>query len=155
MDIGIGIQILLPLSAQEAAAAGAAELEPVHILCAALKLAELPAAAFRDAVADKALVADLIDEEQRGLCKVLKGFGIRVPDNSTPLRRGLRGLLRQNAHEGAGNRGGVLHRSAPFKALFAQAQTEAGEAGEKELGAGRLVETLLSNPDKALALILA
>lgn len=154
MEIGLGIRVLWPLAAQEAAAGGASELEPGHMLCAALKLAELPASAFQDIMPNKELVAGL-ESDQRGLCVALEALGIRVPADSTPLRRGLRGLLRKRDPKGPGNRGGVIHRSASSKALFARAQAAAQEAGEKEINSGRLVEALLSAPDKALAEALA
>jgi ATP-dependent Clp protease ATP-binding subunit ClpA len=154
MDIGLGVRMVWPLAAQEAAAAGAAELEPGHFFCGALKLAEMPASVFNDVVPNKELVP-VLEEEQRQLCAALEGVGIRVPTNSTPLRRALRGLLRKEGSAGQKDRGGVIHRSAHFKALFARAEAAAQQANEKEVGISRLVKTLLADPDEALAAALA
>jgi ATP-dependent Clp protease ATP-binding subunit ClpA len=154
MEIGFGIRIMWPLAAQEAAAGGATEIEPGHMLCAALKLAELPSSAFQDVMPNKELIFGL-EADQTGLCAVLESLGIRVPADSKPLRRGLRGLLRKRDRKGQEIRGGVFHRSASSKALFARAQAAAQEAGEKEISSGRLVEMVLSAPDYALAEALA
>lgn len=154
MDIGLSIQMIWSLAAQEAAAGGAAELEPGHFLCAALKLAEMPASVFHDVVSDKDQVAGL-EEDQRGLLKILENFGIRVPEVSTPLRRGLRGLLCKKDQGGPEKRGSVIHRSPVTKALFARAETAARECGDKAVGAVCLVQTLLSDPDEVVAGMLA
>jgi ATP-dependent Clp protease ATP-binding subunit ClpA len=154
MGVGLGVKMMWPLAAQEAEAGGSSELEPGHFLCAALKLAEMPASVFQDVLLDKRLVA-VLEEDQRGLRQTLAGLGLRVPADSTPFRRGLRRLLRKDIQEGPRNRGEAIHRSAAARALFARAEAEAREAGEKEIAAGRLVEILLSAPDEDLAAALA
>jgi len=154
MNVGIGIRMMWPLAAQEAAAGGSPELEPGHFLCAALKLAEMPGSVFLDILKDKRLVA-VLEEDQRGLRQTLEGLGLRVPADSTPFRRGLRRLLRKDVQGGAKNRGDVVHRSAAARALFARAEAEARKTGENEIGAGLLVEILLFDPGEALAGALA
>jgi ATP-dependent Clp protease ATP-binding subunit ClpA len=150
MDIGTGVQIAWRLAAEEAAAEGAAELEPVHFVCGALKLAEMPTSFFRDAVPDTAMLSAL-EENQSKLRETLEGLGVRVPDHSKPLRHELRSLLRKAHPRQHAERSAVIHRSAASKALFAQAESAAQEAGEEELTAARLVEMLVSNPDETLA----
>jgi ATP-dependent Clp protease ATP-binding subunit ClpA len=154
MDIGIGVQIAWRLAIEEAAAEGAAELEPGHFVCGVLKLAEMPTSSFRDAVPDAAMVSAL-EENQRKLCKALEDLGVRVPDHSKPLRRELRSLLRKAHPRQKADPSAVIHRSPATKALFAQAESAAHEAGEEEVTAARLVEMLLTNPDEALASALA
>jgi ATP-dependent Clp protease ATP-binding subunit ClpA len=154
MDIGTGVQVAWRLAVEEAAAGGAAELEPVHFVCGALKLAEMPTSFFRDAVRDTAM-ASALEDNQRKLRETLEGLGVRVPDDSMPLRRELRSLLRKAHPRQHAERSAVMHRSAASKALFAQAESAALEAGEEEVTAARLVEMLLSNPDETLASALA
>jgi ATP-dependent Clp protease ATP-binding subunit ClpA len=154
MKVGLGVKMMWPLAAQEAAAGGSTELEPGHFLCAALKLAEMPAAVFQNILQDKRLVA-VLEEDQRGLRQTLAGLGLRVPADSTPFRRRLRRLLRKDVHGGPKNRGEVIHRSAAARALFARAEAEAQVAGEKEIAPDRLVEILLADPDQDLAAALA
>lgn len=89
MDIGLGIKVVWPLAAQEVAAGGAAELEPGHFFCGELKLAGMPVSVLNDIMPDNELVP-VLEAEHRQLCAALEDQGIRVPANSTPLRRGLR-----------------------------------------------------------------
>ena len=154
MKVGLGVKMMWPLAAQEATAGEAPELEPGHFLCAALKLAEMPASVFQDVLKDKRLVV-VLEEDQRGLRQTLEGLGLRVPADTTPFRRGLRRQLRKDVHGGPRNRGEVIHRSAAARALFARAEAEAQVAGEKEIAPDRLVEILLADPDQDLAAALA
>ena len=154
MDISIDIRMMWPLVSQEAMAGGASEVEPGHILCGALKIAEVPQAAIQNALQDKNIVAAFAKDQQR-LCETLEDMGIRVPDGSTQLRRGLRGLLRKSSRGKAEASDGVMHRSVESRTLFEKATDKARKAGDLELTARCLIETILCEPDEGLAKALA
>lgn len=154
MEMGLGIQIIFPLAAQEASSGGAAEIEPGHIICALLKLAEMPSSVLQKVIPKKELT-DLIEKDKRELCSIFESFGLKVPTGSTKLRRELRKVLGKNRGGRAGKADKVIHRSAETKALFAKAEEEARKAGEDKIGTGRLAQTLFSSQDKALAEALA
>ena len=149
MDFGLGIRMIHPLAAQEASAGGAVEIEPGHLLCAALQLAELPVEVFQNVLPADDLVSFLV-AEQRGLCTTLNALNIRVPDDSTLLRRSLRRVLRKATHASGDKSDGVMHRSAACKALFARVATEAVDAGDQFVAINRFVETIMAEPDAVL-----
>lgn len=155
MELGVSIQILWPLAADEATAACAEEIEPGHVFCAALKVAELDPSLFRNALPKQELVARL-EEDLPALNSALEQMGIRIPEGSTPFRREIRVLRRKDNRRAPKNQAGaVLHRSADTKAIFALAEAAARDSGESDLRVGRVVTALFTHPDEALARALA
>ncbi len=150
MDIGLGIRMIQPLAAQEAANGGAVEIELGHMLCAALKLAELPVEVFQNVLPDSSMVSVLV-EEQRGLCATLNAMRIRVPDDSTLLRRSLRAAIIKSSRAPHARIDGVLHRSAACKALLTRVAADAQDAGDKFVAINRFIERILLEPDVVLA----
>jgi len=150
MEIGISLQMMFPLAAQESIAGNAVEIEPVHLFCGALKLVEIPSLFLHEALPDKGLVAK-IEEDQQNLNQILNEYGVSVPEDSTALRRGLRSLLRKEKAVFTKSHDGLIHRSATAKELFSRAEEAAIAAGEKELSVSRLIALLLKSPDEVLA----
>jgi hypothetical protein len=152
MRAGISIQFVWPTAMEEAAAAGAGEVEPGHVLCAALKLAEIDARAVAR-VAPNGRLVEALEGERKELADCLARHGVNVPDDSARLRRGLRERLRGTARARARRGEGELHRSDATRAVFARAE-KAQQARGAPLTAAALVDAILTEPGQALAKVL-
>ncbi|HPO14077.1 MAG TPA: hypothetical protein PLI09_11575 [Candidatus Hydrogenedentes bacterium] len=150
MDLGISLQILWPVAAEEALAGGAEEIEPGHILCAALKVVEIDPSLFRDALPSPALL-DRLKDELQALSETFNRKGIQIPEGTTGFRRDLRLFLRKENKGNLTNRSGIIHRSEKTKTAFTKAEDAARKHGERELGTAWVVDALFENPDEELA----
>jgi len=152
MDPGLSIQIVWPLAAEEAIAAGFERIEPAHLLNAALKFAELEEAHFHQMAQDGAMARQLV-QERGAVCAMLRERGVSVPEGSTALRRGLREKLGRGG--GGQPRGRVIHRSDAAREVCGAAEAAAQRAGEQRWGAAHLAAELLEAPGTRIASVLA
>ena len=153
IDMGLGVLLVHKLAADEAVNGNAEEIELGHMLCAVLKLAELPEGTLRRVLQDDRMVSILV-EEQHGLCAALNAAHIRVPDDTTLIRRSLRMALRGPQPVPRGGVDGTLHRSSDCKSLFERVAVEATMAGDRVITVDRLVARILAEPDERLAEVL-
>ncbi len=149
MKISITIQILWPLAVKEATAGKACEIEPGHLVCAALKAVEIEPETLKKAIPDPRLL-QAFDEERKILAESFQKRGITQPEESTRIRRRLRGLLRSMHGGGRMPADGVMHRSAAAKGAFLRAEEKARD-GTGHLRAVELIDAVFEEPGDALA----
>ncbi len=144
MESDVGIMMIWPMAAMEAQALGWSEIEPVHLLCAALKFAELGADDL-GRLGEAAGGAEELQQRHRDLRdRLYEPWGIVVPDVSTPLRRALR---KQGGGEPNLN-GGMIHRSNAAREVFRAAQEQAEQSGRQQFDIVDLTCAILRNPDE-------
>ena len=129
MEPGITLQFVFPLALREMAAGGGNEVEPYHLMAAALKFVELDMEFFRKVIQPPEAVK-LVVELQNNARKELENIGIEVPADSTRIRRILRG--------GSGNKknleemnGKTFHRSRASRILCSSAEKRASKLGSR------------------------
>ena len=141
------VMMVWPMAAMEAQALGWSEIEPAHLLCAALKFAELDIDVLKRLGEAAGNISEL-QERQRDLRECLdEPWGITVPDISTPLRRALR---RRGDGEPNPRPGQMIHRSAAAREVFRSAQAIAELDGRQRFDLADLVGVILRDPDEWL-----
>lgn len=145
MEPDTSVMMVWPMAAMEAQALGYSEIEPAHLLCAALKFAELDVDDLERLGEAAGNVGQLRQHHRDLVMRLEELWGIVVPDVSTPLRRGLRrqGDSKQKPHPG-----GMIHRSDAAREVFRSAQAMAERDGRQQLYLADLVDVILREPDQ-------
>ena len=137
------VMVLWPLATLEARSMGWKEIEPSHLLGAALKFAELTI----DELAQCGDGALLQGPQARLQHCLRREWDIAIPQTSTLLRRALRRC-------GRGATEGPLHRSAASRDVFERGFAWAAQAQRKECSVVDLVQAILTEPDAWIARVL-
>ncbi|MEN6427957.1 MAG: Clp protease N-terminal domain-containing protein [Phycisphaerales bacterium] len=140
-----GIMLVWPIAAMEAQALGWSQIEPAHLLCAILKVAELDGADLERLSEANGNLGNLAQEQRDLRAHLDDPWGIKVPEVSTPLRRALR---RRGDGRQKPTPGGMVHRSDAAREVFCIAQGVAEQAGRQRLGLGDLACAILGRPDE-------
>lgn len=144
MDISAGVEVLLPISAQEAVNLAAEELDVEHIFIGLLKLEDLkdvPPEQMEAALRSKW-------EEAMAEAQEVTGFFEKQHVDMVKSRRRLRGILskrRQGRFSG--------HRTERCRQLFQGAQSWALQHGTMEIGLMDLLYACLSSPSEEMDLL--
>lgn len=143
MEPGIDIMVVWPMSAMEAKATGWDKIEPFHLLCAALKFAELDPDNLNQLADGGGDRQQVLDAHQRMVEHLSERWTIEIPETSTALRRRLR-------RSGNGHRipdGGILHRSHASREAFRRAELAAEAAGRSRFNAVDLIDAIFAQQD--------
>lgn len=145
MEPDTSVMMVWSMAAMEAQALGWSEIEPSHLLGAALKFAELDADDLERLAEGAQHVGELRQHHQDLRTRLNEPWGIAVPDVSTPLRRSLRRRGDGKANSGAG---GMIHRSDAARDVFRTGQAVADRDGGRGLLVADLVDVILRDPDQ-------
>jgi hypothetical protein len=126
MDTGISTQLMISLAANEASAAQFEFIEPEHMLCGLLKLAELKQKDLELSLTDLALLPTLV-EEQGELQRLFLELGITIPSDTKKKRDQIRKQMGKGGFIDAGNK--ALHRSKLSKDICIRAVQIAEKTG--------------------------
>lgn len=144
MEPDMSVMLIWSMAAAEAQATGWYEIEPFHLICAALKFAELESADL-DKIGDAAGHRDVIRNSHQRLRNILTDpWEIEVPGTSTPFRRALR---RSGEGNSSSNHKGILHRSDTARTAFRNAQSLAKDDGRTEFDMSDLTHAILADPN--------
>jgi hypothetical protein len=89
MDTGISTQLMVSLATNEAAAAQFEFIEPEHMLCGLLKLAELKKQDLESSLTNSAILPEL-EEEQKELQRLFSELGMSIPNDTKRKRDKIR-----------------------------------------------------------------
>ena len=144
MEPNTSIMMVWSIAAMEAQALGWSKIEPEHMLCGALKFAELEPDELEQLAEATGKSADLRQHHHDLRTCLDEPWGILVPQVSTPLRRALRrhGGGTPNTHQG-----GMVHRSDDTRRVFREAQAISESNDREDICLVDLIEAILSNPD--------
>ncbi|MGB2865389.1 MAG: hypothetical protein WBC05_18815 [Sedimentisphaerales bacterium] len=145
MEPDTSVMMVWPMAAMEAQALGWSEIEPAHLLCAALKFAELDMDDLERLGEAAGNVGELRQRHRDLRERLDEPWGIAVPDISTPLRRALR---RRGDGESNPHPGGMIHRSATAREVFRAAQKIAERDGRQRFDLADLAGVILRDPDE-------
>lgn len=145
MELDTSVMMVWPMAAMEAQALGWSEIEPEHLLCAALKFAELDIDDLERLGEAAGDVGDLRRRHRDLRDRLDEPWGIVVPDVSTPLRRALR---RRGDGEPNPQLGGMIHRSDAAREVFRAAQAMAERDGRQRFDLVDLAGVILHEPDE-------
>lgn len=148
MEPDMSVMLIWSLAATEAQSTGWNEIEPFHLICSALKFAEMESTDL-DKVGEAAGHRDVIQKSNQRLRNILTDtWEIEVPATSTLFRRALR-------RNGEGNlplsQEGMLHRSETARIAFRNARSLAKADGRAEFDVSDLIHVILSNPGDWIA----
>jgi hypothetical protein len=150
MEPGIDVMVIWPMAAMEAKATCWAEIEPAHLLCAALKFAELDA----DNLDQLGQVAghrrQLLEAHERVVRHLSQQRAIGVPEVSTALRR----RLRRSGNASPVPDGGILHRSPASRDGFRRAESKAESDGRDRFDAVDLIDAILAEQEGWIARVM-
>jgi len=132
--------VVWPVAAIEAKMTGWPEIEPHHMLCAALKFVEMETGELAQVLQDESAAEQVAGAQQRVRQMLEQQCGLSIPEGTQRLRRALR-----LAGPG-GPAGQVLHRSQATRALFDRASGLAADRGRSHLDAADLVMAILDSP---------
>lgn len=143
MDSSYGTQIIWLISGQEASKANFQNIEGEHLFIAILTFSELN---------EKELLTfartqdncKLLMEEQKALREVMEGYGIKVPEMSTALRRRLRDDMGYGKYTTQGRK--KISRSEDAKKIFQRAEDYAKKIGAKTCSTIHLFRILIDIP---------
>ena len=144
MDMNACIMIIWPIAAMEAKAAGWDEIEPFHLLCAALKFAELDSENLDQLAKASGDKEQVLNSHKRLIDTLSQQWAIEVPETSTSLRRSLR-------RGGKGNKNPkseILHRSVASREAFSKAQQFADTAGRDTVEVPDLVNAIFAQQEE-------
>lgn len=145
MEPDISVMMVWPMASMEAQALGSSEIEPVHLLCASLKFAELDIDDL-ERLGEAAGDVGELRRRHRDLRECLnEPWGIAIPDVSTPLRRALR---RGGDGQPSQHLGGMIHRSAAAREVFRAAQAIADRDGRQRFSLVDLAGVIFCDPDE-------
>ncbi len=142
MKLTPGAEAAWMIAAGEAAAGGHPRIEPAHLLIGVLSLGKLGAGADMESLG---VGAALVREENARLIAAVTGSGL----DPTRLRRRARAQLGRGPVQGPP--AGPLSRSLTCKAVFAAAETLAGE--DRPVGVAHLFAALAEDVDAVTARI--
>jgi len=145
MEEDVSVTMVWSMAAMEARALGWTEIEPAHLLCAALKFAELNAEELKRLGETPGDIDELLQRHRDLRMRLDDRWGIAIPDISTPLRRTLR---RRGNNEPKLQRGGIVRRSDAAREVFRAARRTAERDGRKRFFLADLVDVILHDPDQ-------
>jgi len=152
MDAGLSIQIVWPLSAQEAINTEFEFIEPDHLFNAVLKFAELDNEYFQKIIQHSDALG-MLSKERDAVRKILNDHSINVPTDSTKIRRTLRSRLGKGMHPY--NQQRVIHRSDAARKVCTTAEEIAHSSNERYWTSGHLLEALFSTPSSLMVSVFA
>jgi|GEM_PF-2493135 len=148
MQPGYSIQLVWLLASYEAVNTAYENIEPEHFFNALLKFIELDESDIEKLVRDQSqLIA--IRDEQKIVSQQFGSWGLRIPEQTTALRRS----LRQNMGMGnfAHQRYNALHRSEVSRTICKRAEEIATDEGASSWQSIHLLAALLERPQGKLA----
>ena len=144
MEMNTSIMIIWSLSVNEATTTHWEEIEPHHLLCAALKFAEVDPDALPKLTQSDSEAQRLMAAQERLITTLTQQWGIEIPKMSKTLRRQLR-------RAGSGNspkEEKVIHRSDASRAVFKMADQQALSLDRDSSEPCDLVHAILTSPDE-------
>lgn len=152
MTPSISIQIVWPLSAQEAFASEYEHIEPSHLFLAILKFAELEEPQIRQLTGDSKML-ELLVQERDGVRAKLSKSSITLSDKSKEIRYSIRKLLGKGDNPHTGQK--MIHRSQAVRVMFQRAEDNARKSNSEKLCAEHLLDVLLENPSQEIKKVLS
>ena len=145
MSMSLGVELVWNLAAQEAIAAGRAEIEEEHFLCALMKYSELADSQLAQATSNPDAVALLLAERDRlrVTCETLS-----LP--TTQFRHRLRAAIEKGQVQ---YQGGIVHRSAGARDAFSRALQRA-QSVSGVVETSLLLQVLLETPSATVQSVL-
>ena len=148
MEASFGVQIVWVLSAQEAIVANFQYIEVEHLFNSILKFSELDEKQLKTLGQIPHITSALIDEK-KVLVQIIRNYGIKVPEVTKPLRRGLRKIMGQGGYLSIGRK--KIHRSKETRKVFSKAQNYAQRDNTiKKWSTIYLLKVLLDKPSRLI-----
>jgi ATP-dependent Clp protease ATP-binding subunit ClpA len=148
MNPGLSIQLIWPIAAQEAIVADFEFIEPPHLFNAILKFSELRKDQIESIAKEKEAVKVFLSERDL-LCSKLEETSIKVPGNSTPIRRKLREKMGKGTKPYNGQR--IIHRSEASREICKKAEEIALAEGRSNWHSIHLLQALIEEPSSQIS----